>query len=1199
MSASSAWGAIGIYKWKVGPTSPANPTDPAAVSVPNSVSYMLNTAATEVKIEIKTQANPPVTVKTWTTTLEANLSKGYHADVFEWNGNNDGGTPVAQGIYDVYVTATAAPISGTDLVPLWEDTNWGVISHWVAASVNTNPASPYFGYVYAVNWHTTKKGVWMWDPAGNFVTGGNYTGMSWGYSAPWGVDVGTDGYVYVSDHSNRVIWRFSPDLQSHHASSVALPTPAYPKFIAAEGPASNLKMATTWWDSNAQLTTNPLLLTSSSSSWPPGFTAYDKSAEGMLCQPDITSSGNIYVASVNTKGVYTGGSLFAFDMTGNLLSGTGYTLNPNPNIHKGDGLSVSADGNYIWLSRYVDTGSHTDADSSAIYKIDLARAFVDADPYASPAVGVEKFGIACLPTDKRALTLRADAFGNLAATAGNWSFYMSAWITGLYGPPDGGSTNSRLAGRYNWAGDFSPTLISASPSGPLPADGTSGVTVTANVRDLNGYTDIKNCKIDLGQIQPPGGFVPMNRISGSGNDATYTLAFTAPVGTAAGPYTLPLTMEDMHSPAVPAGTGSVIVTVVGGWIEGRVTNSATGEGIEGAKVAASISGVEKYSTLTDSNGDYSLLVTHDTLYSVTASKVTHKENSATPLSVTVGLNVHATGNNFTLDPMDIFHAKYSWIDPNDVNNATWRSTGEVVCVVGTIMRAAAEPTPGTQKGFNNFYYISDRSKASTQQGLRIDVRTVTPADPVYHVGDKIVAEGTIYHFSGTDSPETVVSPSKQPYVVATGQSYPGYSEMQWAAESTWHGRYWHLGAIAVKRVVDASTFIIELPLYSTNLTPYEISVLLDTAATTGLKRPNAGDLIELTAVAGQLYGWGTRYALRPGPGDIKVIQTLTQLGDVKKLADSGVIIDASANPLVVTYVDPGDTGGFGAGRWFWVEQLNKASDPKLGVSGMKVYTGGTAQYLPIVLRYIPPEPPPVTSPLQMGDTITKMTGRLYSTGTDQPGMDRPREFQLIATPSAWGMYGSYMPLPGFLEMTVKSFGGGWLSNKANPGPGDGTPPVIDVLDDPFTPVPPKTEPQDETKMAVGLNTEGVLVKVAGKVLGYGDSGDAKIMWCWIDDGSGTASDLSGATDTPANTMMSGIKCVTLYNATDPWPRSPQPWEPNPIGRPVSVTGLSTNRYKTWVYPIVGGKTWGGRIRMLHMRGNPFGLAPDQLDWLDD
>ncbi|MGB9619136.1 MAG: hypothetical protein ACPL7K_01835, partial [Armatimonadota bacterium] len=47
LSASCSWGAIGIYKWRVGPSYPSNPLDPPAVSVPNGVSYMLNTDATE------------------------------------------------------------------------------------------------------------------------------------------------------------------------------------------------------------------------------------------------------------------------------------------------------------------------------------------------------------------------------------------------------------------------------------------------------------------------------------------------------------------------------------------------------------------------------------------------------------------------------------------------------------------------------------------------------------------------------------------------------------------------------------------------------------------------------------------------------------------------------------------------------------------------------------------------------------------------------------------------------------------------------------------------------------------------------------------------------------------------------------------------------------------------------------------------
>ena len=175
LGASASWGAIGVYKWKVGPSYPSNPLDPAAVTVPNGVSYMLNTDATEVKIEIKTQGSPPVTVRTWTTTDPANLSRGNHENVWFWDGNDDSGSPVPAGTYDVVVTATAAPIEGTDLVPLWETQQEPGFTNFVSCAINTNPGSPYFGYLYAViTYGTANKGIWMWDPAGSFVTGGLY-----------------------------------------------------------------------------------------------------------------------------------------------------------------------------------------------------------------------------------------------------------------------------------------------------------------------------------------------------------------------------------------------------------------------------------------------------------------------------------------------------------------------------------------------------------------------------------------------------------------------------------------------------------------------------------------------------------------------------------------------------------------------------------------------------------------------------------------------------------------------------------------------------------------------------------------------------------------------------------------------------------------------------------------------------------------
>ncbi len=283
--------------------------------------------------------------------------------------------------------------------------------------------------------------------------------------------------------------------------------------------------------------------------------------------------------------------------------------------------------------------------------------------------------------------------------------------------------------------------------------------------------------------------------------------------------------------------------------------------------------------------------------------------------------------------------------------------------------------------------------------------------------------------------------------------------------------------------------------------------------------------------------------------------TTVQLGAMKRASDGPIAFDNPTTPAVVTYVDVGNIAGEKAGKWFWVEQASREGG--LGVSGLKVYAGSSAQHLP-------------DGGLVVGDTITSMTGLLYSPGTAQNAyMDWPRELQLTEKPTK----GASADDRGFFSLNVRSFGGGWLSDAGNPGPGDGTPPVID------SPGPPAVP-------ATGLNTEGVLVKVAGKVVGYGDSGDSAYMWCWIDDGSGTVSDVSGTADYPPATQMTGIKCVRLFSFADNWPRNA-----SDVGRPACVTGLCSNRNIAGV----------GRIRMLHMRCVPGtgGFGYDRLDWLDD
>ncbi len=280
---------------------------------------------------------------------------------------------------------------------------------------------------------------------------------------------------------------------------------------------------------------------------------------------------------------------------------------------------------------------------------------------------------------------------------------------------------------------------------------------------------------------------------------------------------------------------------------------------------------------------------------------------------------------------------------------------------------------------------------------------------------------------------------------------------------------------------------------------------------------------------------------------IRILLKYATIGEIKASKDSAVIFENNTNPCVVTYVDPGDTFGANPEKWFWVVQLTP--DGGLGAAGLKVNAKALGEYFPVGMT--------------AGATITNMSGSLVlPTSQTDTVIDMTRELRLDSTPTL----GGYVDLPAFLSMTAKSYGGGWRTKVALPGAGDGTPAVIG---------------------GVGLNTEGLLVRVSGKVLGYGSNADW--MWCYIDDGSGVPCEKVWTGTEIAE--YTGIKVIKAYSVVSTFPQLP-----DDIGKQVTVQGICCNRY-------IGAKTGppavpaSGRIRMLLMRTGPFGADIDTLQFV--
>jgi len=295
---------------------------------------------------------------------------------------------------------------------------------------------------------------------------------------------------------------------------------------------------------------------------------------------------------------------------------------------------------------------------------------------------------------------------------------------------------------------------------------------------------------------------------------------------------------------------------------------------------------------------------------------------------------------------------------------------------------------------------------------------------------------------------------------------------------------------------------------------------------------------------------------------ITVVRKFATIGEIKACKDENIIFENNTNPCIVTYVDPGDLYGAGAEKWFWVEQLTP--DGGLGAAGLKVNATALGAYFPPLMT--------------AGAKITKMTGTLVlpTTQTDTI-LDMTRELRLDATPTV----GSYVDLPPFLCMTAKSYGGGWRTNVANPGAGDGTPAVIGGWLD-----------ATHAFNATGLNTEGLLTRVSGKVLGYGEDAAKGWMWCYIDDGSGVPCEKVWKPEPKPGVVVeyTGIKVIKAWSAIPTFPRLP-----GDIGKQVIVEGICCNRYigATITPPVPA----SGRIRMMLMRTGFAGADIDNLQFI--
>jgi hypothetical protein len=571
------------------------------------------------------------------------------------------------------------------------------------------------------------------------------------------------------------------------------------------------------------------------------------------------------------------------------------------------------------------------------------------------------------------------------------------------------------------------------------------------VSDLNGYLDVwrapgylhAGCFLDrspLGQ-----GVVPMNPVSGSGTTATYSVGISIPPTVAVGVYTLPVYVRDRDFPTVPQTIGHVIVNVTGGWISGVVTNSVTGWPVEDATVEAV--GTRTFTAKTDANGAYIIGVNPGT-YAVNAHKPgvnpTYPRYADSPEPATtavVDCNSTVTDINRTLDPLIVWDATGG----NSRNTPDNRPVGEVVCVRGIVFRAAQDVPGEVPNGLNGYYYIYDTKHVGVPAGCKVRVFT---GQTTLKQGDEVIVEGT-WVKPGTGRVQGEIVPIRAPYVVATGKPGPSPLQMSYYTDTNnAFGRLMKYANNVVESQPANNRFRLMITRSPSDGTPWNLWVYADTPATTGITIPEVGTLVEVLGINCVMSDWGENVLVCGKASDIYPIPTVNSLGAAKALPNGGVIIDASAKPLVVTYVDKGDAA-LESGYWFYLESPDRTAGLKVNV--MKSGTG--TGFMP--------------EGLEPGYKVTYLRGNLALPGTATPSaqMDIPRELQLSETPTV--VAGVPTDIPAFLGMNIRAFGGGRY-----PAPIQG----------------------------VGTSTEGLLVRVTGVASGY--ASDDNWEWFYLDDGSG-------------------------------------------------------------------------------------------------
>lgn len=365
-------------------------------------------------------------------------------------------------------------------------------------------------------------------------------------------------------------------------------------------------------------------------------------------------------------------------------------------------------------------------------------------------------------------------------------------------------------------------------------------------------------------------------------------------------------------------------------ITGTLTEAISGNPAAGITVRAT-KGDYYSEAVTNSNGVYTIDVMPNTGYSV--APVVNIYGNTQPTEYNIRADwpsqsgdtdwpqiVDATSGEAIADgrvwPLAITQVTYDW------NARVYRAGGRQVCVMGTVLRQAADAsvTP-KQKGFDGYYFLTDMLGApthDTQQAVKVNVFSTGSE---CKKGDKIVVVGN-YNVQANYK-QGVVTPISTPAIIASNCPVPEARDATNIARSSLYGNliggYYVMKNTTVTRVGTEEDFYVMVRKTVSDPTPVEFRIGMDTIATSGVAYPTVNQNIDIYGILDEIAPSNTLRTLKLGePGDAGPQGKVTKVSEAKAKPDEADVAFENAQVSAIA------GAGVGA-HTAYIEQPDRSS----------------------------------------------------------------------------------------------------------------------------------------------------------------------------------------------------------------------------------------------------------------------------------